>query len=91
MVPLPVILCEFMVAFGLALFCANALALVKLRRAGDWPPARSTVPTAPHGRPAGADADPPLPSRPRILGGMTVGLLVTLWAVATFVSEGYSL
>jgi len=61
-VPLPVILCEFMVAFGLALFGANALALIKLRRF-----------TA------------------RIVGGIVVGLLVTLWAVATFVSEGYSL
>ena len=79
-VPLPVILCEFMVAFGLALFGANALAMLKLRREGNWPPEADAA--------AGGAA---VPSRGRILTGMTVGLLVTLWAVATFVSEGYSL
>lgn len=75
MVPLPVILVEFLVAFGLALFGANTLALVRLRREGNWPP----------------EGPPPTPSRTRILGGIAVGLVVTLWAVATFVSEGYSL
>lgn len=74
-VPLPVILVEFLVAFGLALFGANSMAFVRLRREGNWPP----------------EGPPPQPSRTRILVGMAVGLLVTLWAVATFVSEGYSL
>ena len=77
MVPLPVILCEFMVAFGLALFGANSMAMLKLRREGNWPPEPV------RGQPA--------PSRGRILTGMTVGLLVALWAVATFVSNDYSL
>ena len=76
-IPLPVILCEFMVAFGLALFGANSMALVKLRREGNWPPAEV------RGGPA--------PSRGRILGGITVGLLVALWAIATFVTNDYSL
>ena len=77
MIPLPVILCEFMVAFGLALFGANSMAFVKLRREGNWPP-----------EPVGGE---PAPSRGRILIGMAVGLLVALWAVATFVSNDYSL
>ncbi|HVE62486.1 MAG TPA: hypothetical protein VNB94_01605 [Mycobacteriales bacterium] len=90
MVPVPVILCEFLVAFGLALFGANAVAFAKLRRAGNWPPDRpATVTPAPRGRKAVSDT--PLPSRTRILAGIVVGLLVTLWAIATFVSEGYSL
>ena len=76
MVPLPVILCEFLIAFGLALLGANAMAMVRLRREGNWPP------EAVHGQPA--------PSRTRILVGITVGLLVTLWALATFVSNDYS-
>ncbi len=88
MIPLPVILCEFLVAFGLALFGANALALVKLRRAGNWPPDQPAVGSGPRGRKAAADL--PLPSRTRILVGIVVGLLVALWAIATFVSEGYS-
>ena len=77
MVPLPVILCEFMVAFGLALFGANSMAMIKLRREGNWPPEPV------RGAPA--------PSRGRILTGITVGLLVTLWAIATFVFNDYSL
>ncbi|HVF19916.1 MAG TPA: hypothetical protein VNA14_06710 [Mycobacteriales bacterium] len=77
MIPLPVILVEFLVAFGLALLLANSMAMLKLRREGNWPP-----------EPVGGER---APSRGRILTGMTVGLLVTLWAVATFVSKGYSL
>ncbi len=74
MIPLPVILVEFLVAFGLALFGANALAFVRLRRAGNWPPR--------------ADGGP-APSRPRILAGLAIGLVVTLWAVASWFGNGY--
>jgi hypothetical protein len=76
-IPLPVILVEFLVAFGVALFGANALALVKLRREGNWPPART------------ARADGPAPSAARILTGLTVGLVVTLWALATWFAHGF--
>ena len=75
-IPLPVILVEFMVAFGLALLGANALALVRLRREGNWPPART------------ADAGP-APSASRIVAGIVVGFVVAAWAVATFLANGY--
>ena len=75
MIPLPVILVEFMIAFGVALFGANALALVRLRRDGNWPPARDAGPA---------------PSATRILGGIAVGLVVTLWAVATWIASSFS-
>lgn len=74
-IPLPVILVEFMVAFGLALFGANALALVRLRRDGNWPPARDAGPS---------------PSALRIVTGMVVGFLVLTWALATFLAKGFS-
>lgn len=73
-IPLPVILVEFMVAFGLALFGANALALVRLRRDGNWPPARDAGPA---------------PSAFRIVAGIVVGFVVAGWAVATFLSKGF--
>ncbi len=78
MIPLPVILVEFLVAFGLALFGANALAMVRLRRDGNWPPVAPAD---------GARA----PSRARIVIGLAVGLLVTLWAIASWVGNGYHL
>lgn len=74
MIPLPVILVEFLVAFGLALFGANALALVRLRREGNWPPARDAGPA---------------PSAVRIVTGIVVGFLVATWAVATFLAKGF--
>jgi hypothetical protein len=74
-IPLPVILVEFMVAFGFALFGANALALVRLRRDGNWPPAR--------------DGAGPAPSALRIVGGIVVGFVVGAWAVATFIANGF--
>lgn len=74
MIPLPVILVEFMVAFGLALFGANALALVRLRRDGNWPPARDAGPA---------------PSASRIVAGIVVGFVVAAWAVATFLAHGF--
>ncbi|HEV2889420.1 MAG TPA: hypothetical protein VGX28_03515 [Frankiaceae bacterium] len=75
MIPVPVILVEFMVAFGLALIVANALAFVRLRRDGNWPPARA--------------AAGPSPSATRIVGGFVVGLVVTLWALATWFMNDY--
>jgi hypothetical protein len=76
-IPLPVILVEFLVAFGLALFGANAVALVRLRRDGNWPPAR-----------AGA-AGGPVPSGARIVTGIVVGFVVALWAVATWIAHSF--
>jgi hypothetical protein len=75
-IPVPVILVEFVVAFGVALLGANALAFVRLRRDGNWPPAK-------------APADGPSPSAARVVGGFVVGLVVTLWALATWFTQGY--
>lgn len=75
MIPLPVILVEFLVAFGLALFGANAVALVRLRRDGNWPPAREAGPA---------------PSAARIVTGIVVGLVVTLWALGTWFAHNFS-
>ena len=76
-IPLPVILVEFMVAFGLALFGANALALVRLRRDGNWPPSRDAT--------AG-----PAPSAFRIVAGIVVGFVVALWALGTFIAKNFT-
>ena len=76
MIPLPVILVEFMVAFGVALLGANAMAFVRLRREGNWPPART--------------ATGPSPSAMRIVGLFVVGLVVTLWGLATWFAHDYS-
>lgn len=76
MIPVPVILVEFMVAFGVALIVANGLAFVRLRRDGNWPPART--------------ATGPSPSAARIVGGFVVGLVVTLWALATWFVNDYT-
>ena len=80
MIPLPVILIEFMAAFGLALFLANGAAVLRLRREDNWPPTRPAAAGAPDAR---------VPSRGRILTGLVIGLLVALWAVASFVGKGY--
>ncbi len=74
MIPLPVILVEFLVAFGVALAGANALALLRLRR--DGAPARP---------------DGTAPSATRMVIGIVVGVVVTLWAVATWVTNSFSL
>lgn len=76
MIPVPVILVEFMVAFGLALLAANALAFVRLRRDGNWPPSRS--------------GDAASPSATRIVGGFVAGLVVTLWGLATWFANDYT-
>lgn len=75
MIPVPVILVEFLVAFGLALIGANGLAFVRLRRDRNWPPART--------------ADGPSPSAVRIVAGFVVGIVVTLWALATWFANDY--
>ena len=75
MIPLPVILVEFMVAFGLALFGANTLALVRLRRDGNWPPAREAGPA---------------PSAFRIVAGIVVGFVVALWALGSFIAKNFT-
>lgn len=77
MIPLPVILVEFMAAFGLAMFGGSTLALVRLRRDGNWPPAR--------------DGAGPAPSASLIVVGIVVGFLVATWAVATFVAKGFAI
>jgi hypothetical protein len=87
-IPLPVILVEFLLAFGAALFIAQAVAIVQLRRDGNWPPTR------PVGPPNGASAAPGgdgaadrvlVPSRVRIVTLLAIGLGVSLWALATLV------
>ncbi len=76
MIPVPVILVEFLIAFGLALVVGHALAFVRLRRDGNWPPART--------------ATAPSPSATRIVVGFVVGLVMILWGLATWVTEGYN-
>ena len=90
MIPLPVILVEFLFALGLALFGASVVAYVRLRREGNWPPAR---PAAPSGRRNGqrAAAEPAAPSRARIYVDMLLGLVIVLWAAASWASKGYHL
>ncbi|MDQ1709902.1 MAG: hypothetical protein QOG49_1287 [Frankiaceae bacterium] len=87
-IPLPVILVEFLLAFGGAMFVANVTAVVRLRRDGNWPPYR----------PAGLDdqsvdglsrvaqREHRVPSRPRILTGLVIGLAVSLWAGASLLN-----
>jgi hypothetical protein len=90
-IPLPVILVEFVVALGLALFLANTVAYVRLRREDNWPPSRppcTPVPTRRREQAAAARAQ--VPSRTRILSGITIGFVMAVWGVATFVTEGYS-
>ena len=91
MVPLPVILCEFIVAFGLALLAANAAAYFRLRREDNWPPNRPAGTPVPTTRTQKAAAlRGPLPSRRRIVSGAVIGVVMALWGVATFVNQGYS-
>ena len=73
MIPLPVILTEFLLAFGAALFLANVAAIVRFRRDGNWPPTQP--------------ADGRAASRPRILTGVAVGLVVSLWALASLLTR----
>ncbi len=76
MIPLPVILVEFLFVLGVASFLGHGLALVRLRRDGNWPPVRDAGPA---------------PSAVRIVVGIVLGAVVTLWALATWISAGYSL
>lgn len=83
MIPLPIILVEFLLAFGAALFLAQVVAVVQLRRAGNWPPTH----------PVGGALEPAegeragVPSRPRILTLLAIGLGVSLWSLATLVTR----
>jgi hypothetical protein len=100
-IPLPVILVEFLLAFGAALFIGQAVAVVQLRRDDNWPPTRPVGPllpsdgssrrlsegpvTAPQG--AARHGQPGVPSRPRILTLLAIGLGVSLWSLATLVTR----
>lgn len=74
-IPLPVILVEFIAAFGFALLIGCTFVLLRLRSEGNWPPARTGEPG---------------PSAAFIVGGMVVGFLVGTWAVASFIAKGFS-
>lgn len=101
MIPLPIILVEFLLAFGAALFIAQVVAVVQLRRADNWPPTRPVSPLVPSDGPSRGAAEGPLaapragdrhaqagvPSRPRILTLLAIGLGVSLWSLATLVSR----
>jgi hypothetical protein len=81
-IPLPIILVEFLLAFGAALFIAQVVAVVQLRRHGNWPPTR------PVGALDASDGEPAaVPSRPRILTLLAIGLGVSLWSLATLVAR----
>lgn len=89
-IPLPIILVEFLLAFGAALFIAQAVALVQLRREDNWPPTRPAgrrPPPAGGAPPPAAEPDVRLPSRPRILTLLAIGLAVALWSLATLVTR----
>jgi hypothetical protein len=81
-IPLPIILVEFLLAFGAALFIAQLVAVVQLRRDDNWPPTR------PVGTLEGAAGERSgVPSRPRILTMLGIGLGVSLWSLATLVAR----
>ena len=84
MIPLPIILVEFLLAFGAALFIAQAVAVVQLRRNDNWPPTRPVGAL----EPADAGQRVGVPSRPRILTLLVIGLGVSLWSLATLVAQG---
>ncbi|MEO6711898.1 MAG: hypothetical protein ABIM89_00545 [Mycobacteriales bacterium] len=87
MVPLPVILVEFLLAFGGALFLANVVAIYRLRREQNWPPYRpagmSDEDT--QGLSRSALRDNRVPSRPRILIGLVIGFGVAMYALASLI------
>lgn len=89
MIPLPVILVEFLLAFGAALLLANAVAVVRLKREDNWPPYRPAGVTDTEARELSrvASHQRPLPSRNRIVIGIVIGLGVSLWALATLVKR----
>lgn len=88
MIPLPVILVEFLLAFGAALFLANAAAIVRLRREQNWPPYRpaGVSDTEVSSLSRTASREHRIPSRNRILTGAVIGLGVSLWSVATLLN-----
>jgi hypothetical protein len=82
LIPLPIILVEFLLAFGAALFLAQVVAFVQLRRTDNWPPTRPVGALEPS---AGDRSG--VPSRPRILTLLVIGLGVSLWSLATLVTR----
>jgi hypothetical protein len=88
-IPVEVILIEFLLAFGAALFLANAVAIVRLRREQNWPPERPAgLPEDRAGQLSRSAArEQRLPSRPRLLAGVVIGLGVSLWAIATLIDK----
>lgn len=69
MIPLPVILAEFVMAFGAAFLIANAVALIRTSRE----------------RFDADDADAPKPrARGRMVANMLIGAVVFAWGLATF-------
>ena len=87
MIPLPVILVEFLLAFGAALLVAQLVAIFRLRREDNWPPTRPAgrAPSDAGGAQHGADAGA-VPSRSRILTQLVIGLAVSLWSLSTLVA-----
>jgi hypothetical protein len=85
-IPLPIILVEFLLAFGAALLVAQAVAIVRLRREDNWPPTRPAGTTSGPAGPAAARPGGGVPSRSRILTQLVIGLAVSLWALSTLVA-----
>lgn len=87
MIPLPIILVEFLLAFGAALLVAQAVAIFRLRREDNWPPNRPAgVPRDEAQRVTAQDPAARVPSRPRILTQLVIGLAVSLWSLSTLVA-----
>ncbi|MEP7053739.1 MAG: hypothetical protein ABI912_00640 [Actinomycetota bacterium] len=89
MIPLPLILVEFMLAFGGALLVANVAAIVKLRRDRNWPPYRPVgiSPDEAAGLSRTATREHRIPSRSRLVSGAVIGGSVSLWSLATLLDR----
>jgi hypothetical protein len=89
LIPLPVILVEFLLAFGGALLVANAAAILRLRREHNWPPYRPTGMAESEAAELTrtASREHRIPSRSRLLTGVLIGLGVSLWSLATLLDR----